>query len=190
MQECLVIVDMQDYFLGNLDSISSKIVNNPIRRTYLIECILREIKNARKKGMPIICLEYADLDYDGDGIFATYTCKEIRLALRNYRKAYYALKDQNDGSEEIIDIMNGVIPRRDIPRNTRTPVKYLNNGEDVKAYICGVNLDACVRETEYGLLDKGHDAVLIADCVRNVYDDDCLDPSMVNSMFNGEKIRA
>lgn len=181
MLECLVIVDMQDYFIGDIGVINGNRIDT--RRGYLVAQTIKHIKIAKKKGIPIICLEYDDIYYECDGITANWTCKEIRDELKYYKKAYYPLKDIDDGSEEVIDVLKGVQPRRGLARNGKRLHKWIKGKQKVSFTVCGVNLDACVHDTVESLKYKGHTVRIIPEATRNVWDDKCIDINTVHREF-------
>lgn len=181
MLECLVIVDMQDYFIGEIGIINGNRIDT--RRGYLVAQIIKHIKIAKKKGIPIICLEYVDMNYYDDCIAATWTCKEIRDELKYYKKAYYALKDIDNGSVAVIDVLTGVQPRRGLARKGKRLHKWIKGNQKVSFTVCGVNLHACVHDTVESLKNKGHTVCIIPEATRNVWNDDCIDMKTVHREF-------
>jgi virulence-associated protein VapD len=113
--EILLIVDMQ----LNFEAASSL----EVRRN-----VLREIKTAINKKMPIIVLEYAD---------SGKTYYDINKALRNYKNVFYVEKQKDDGSS--------VLRKFFVNQLHRFAAKK------VSVNICGVNTGACVWKTAHGL---------------------------------------
>lgn len=107
----LVIIDMQWNFPSSRDA---RLQTN----------IIRQIRLAKKKNYPIICLEYI-----GDG----RTIPKIRKELEDYKNKFFFRKNWDDGSDKILSIKN------------KLPSKFR---------VCGVNTDACVFETVVNLSDE------------------------------------
>lgn len=116
-------------------------------------------------------LEYANLEYDGDGYYATRTHEDIRFEIGNYSRVWYALKDNDCGAEEVLDVMRGVEPRQGLKNGwerQRNPLrKLVKDGKSLTFRICGINLVACVKETIDGLLDEGHHIEIAANATRD-----------------------
>lgn len=108
----LVIIDMQVGFeAANYQDV--------------IEGCAKEIKRARKAGMPIMLVEYDDF---GD------TQSALLNLVEGYRKCIVATKYDDDGSYEV----GQWLKRKNWPSDNLR--------------VCGVNAWCCVRETIWGLL--------------------------------------
>lgn len=92
----------------------------------VISGVIRAIKKAKKNLSDIIVVEYS-----GSG----KTLPDIMRTLRGYRKVHRVQKHKDDGSVPVL-------------RNIR------RNGLGLNLRVCGVNLDACVRRTVWGLVEK------------------------------------
>lgn len=111
MRRALVVVDMQEEFDG------SKICQESVKSL---------IWHTRAKGDWIIVLEY--LGYG-------QTLYPLSIAL-DYDRVFYARKDRDDGSQEVVRILKQVRARVS------------------EFVICGVNASACVLSTINGLMKK------------------------------------
>lgn len=114
MKTTLCIVDMQSKFRTH---------------TQVIEGVLKEIRLAKRRGSPIVVLEYHP---GGD------TIEPIHKELHPYSNLVaFAIKDRDDGSMEFLEAAEerGFTNRR--------------------VRVCGVNGCFCVHDTVYGLLDAG-----------------------------------
>jgi nicotinamidase-related amidase len=131
MPSTLVVVDMQPNFAAT-------------RHLWLINNIKREIKKSFRRREPIVFLEYK---YHG----FTYEC--LKRIVRNYSHKDVAIKQNNNGAKELIDIC--------VQRQFAMD----------KFRFVGVNTDCCVRDTVHGVLDRLPDAKLevIKDCCNTVY---------------------
>jgi nicotinamidase-related amidase len=124
-QSILVLIDMQEKFEASLE-----------RRT--IEAVQSEITLAQKDKRPIIILEYGDPNqwkypqsiYRGD---THAELMDLLLQPRRYDKLVIAEKFGNDGSALVLHWCRQL-------------------GFDTSAFrVCGVNTDACVSATVFGL---------------------------------------
>lgn len=106
----LVVVDMQPYFPTS-------------QPHWLVEAVIKEIKRARKRGEPVILLEYA-----GWGVYGS-TDSRLLACLLGYRKKFVAEKYRDNGGPEVVEL----IETHNLPHE--------------KIRICGVNVNACVRQT-------------------------------------------
>ena len=159
---------MQDYFLGELshlhgvngsDELSENLINN----------IVKQIKWAKKNKLPIICLEYDDLCYEDDGYSAVITHKTIRKNLYKYPLKWYAKKDTDNGYEEVMDVLQGIEPRKGL-RDGKLQ-KLISKKTKMTFRVCGVNLSACVSETICDMIKFSHNVEIVQGTVRNVFDD-------------------
>jgi nicotinamidase-related amidase len=170
MKTALVICDLQPYFTGQLGYIDQFGVKDG-REQALINAACAQVRWAMKRRLPIIVLEYANLEYDGDGYFATRTHDDIRCELGSYQRVWYALKDTDAGHEEVLDVMRGQEPRQGLKNGfyrQRNPLrKMMKANEKMTFRICGVNLIACVKETIDGLLEEGHSIEIAANATRD-----------------------
>lgn len=161
----LVIVDMQDYFLGNLSELYTDhqdIINSFIKN------IIKQIKWAKKNKLPIICLEYDDLYYEDDGYSAVITNKVIREHLNGYPLKWYAKKDTDTGYDEVMDVLCGIEPRKGLMAGKLQ--KLISKKTKMTFRVCGINLHACVRDTVSDMIQFGHIVEIVRGTVRNVYD--------------------
>jgi len=178
ISEALVIVDMQADFLDRMgDEVGEKYAN--IAHKKLMKGVLREVKEAKKKQLPIVCLQYAnqadgfDCPKEAWEYHATHSA--IRKALKGYSRAYFARKDNDDGSEEVLDVLHGVEPRNELdkpsfrgkPNKLR---KFITDEHKMIDFtVVGVNADACVASTCGGLIDASHKCRVPADASLNVW---------------------
>lgn len=177
--EALVIVDMQDDFL---DRALSENDNEHATRSInkLIKGILREVKAAREKRIPIICLTYANQEDGFDTPKESWeyhaTDGEIRNALKGYSRVYHAQKDDDGGGEMVMDILEGRVPRLGLEKPSykgKRPKlrKYITDTcKMIDFTVVGVNADACVISTCGDLVDAGHKCRVPADAAMNVWD--------------------
>lgn len=170
--EALVIVDMQEDFLHAVDSDSAM--------NTLLNSVLREVKIARGKRIPIICLTYANQEDGFDDPKESWeyhaTIPEIRNALKGYSRVYHAQKDDDGGGEMVMDILEGVEPRLGLEKpsfrgklpNLR---KYITDPCKIIDFtVVGVNSDACVLATCGDLIDAGHKCRVPCNATMNVWD--------------------
>jgi nicotinamidase-related amidase len=183
--EALVIVDMQEDFLGMM-GMPMDGNGNPdydlAATAYkkLMKGILREVRESKRKRLPIICLQYANQEDGFDSPRSSWayhaTDSKIRKALKGYSRAFYVWKDNDDGSEEVLDVLNGVMPRNELDTPT-----YKGKANKLRKFITdehkmidftvvGVNADACVKATCGGLVDASHKCRVPADASMNVLD--------------------
>jgi nicotinamidase-related amidase len=187
INEALVIVDMQDDFLERMgddpsDGEPCDDVDWWVRGCYkkLLNGILREVKEAKRKRLPIICLQYANQEDGFDSPKESWeyhaTDAAIRKALKGYSRAYFAWKDTDDGSDEVGDVLHGLEPRlgldkpsfRGKPNKLR---KFITNPHKIIDFtVVGVNANACVASTCRGLVDVSHKCRVPADAAMNVWD--------------------
>ena len=104
----LCIVDVQTGFVSH---------------EYARDGVKEEIDNAIQRGWTIVVLEYV-----GYG----RTDKGIRDKMANYDKVFYALKNDDNGADELITILS-----------------HLGVGSPREVRFCGVNTCCCVRDTAY-----------------------------------------
>lgn len=112
MSYTLVVVDMQFSFSAS-------------RNPKTIRNCEKQILQAMKNKCPIIFLEFKDYGP---------TLPELATLVESYNKAYFLTKSENDGSEEVLELLK----KKRLPRRTFK--------------VCGVNTDFCVLETVSGLL--------------------------------------
>lgn len=203
--EALVIVDMQEDFLGMIgDAWTNGVANiNYVDKTEkaynkLMKGILREVKEAKRKRLPIICLQYANQEDGFDSPKESWeyhaTNSTIRKALKGYSRAYYVWKDEDDGSEEVLDVLNGVEPRLclDKPSFRGKPNKLRKFITDecriIDFTVVGVNADACVKATCGGLIDASHKCRVPADASMNVLDCTFADESSGLNEMDGVRL--
>jgi len=180
----LIVCDLQPYFTGELGTTDQFGVKDG-REQALIDAACAQVRWAKRNRLPIIVLEYANLEYDGDGYFATRTHDDIRAEIGDYSRAWYALKDTDSGAEEVLGLMHGEEPRLGLMngwKRHRNPLrKMAKHGAEMTFRICGVNLVACVKETVDGLRDWGHKVEIAANATRDcegditAYDARCWD---------------
>lgn len=101
----LCVVDMQDFFSTSV---------------YCLDGVLKEIKLAMRRKAPIVVLEYNGCGRSTD---------PIRKVLRNYRKKRYVTKHDDDGGQELLEILDK------------------KGWSQEKIRFAGVNRSACVLET-------------------------------------------
>lgn len=118
----LVVVDMQSYF---------KTTGEPS----VIKACQREIKLAIRRKAGIIFLEFGSF---GD------TMAELKDLVTGYDKAYFAVKNRNDGSAQVYSL----ITRHNLYHNVR---------------VTGVNTSYCVYETVVGLTSYHGSVTVVAD---------------------------
>ena len=170
--EALVIVDMQEDFLHMIDSDSAM--------NTLLSGILREVKEAKSKRLPIICLTYANQEDGFDDPKESWeyhaTIPEIRNALKGYSRVYHAQKDDDGGGEMVMDILEGVEPRLGLEKPSfrgKLPKLRKHITDECKMIdftVVGVNASACVAATCGDLVDAGHKCRVPADAAMNVWD--------------------
>ena len=182
--EALIVVDMQDYFLGNMvhDGGGQERLNG------FIENVCREVKLARSKRIPIIMLEYGGLDYDGDGYYATITNDDILCELKGYSRKYFAEKMDDCGSEEVLSVLYGDADNVVLRRGSSPVRKWGKWGEPMSVRVVGCNLDACLMETVRGLSRVPRMNVkVVADAAMNVYDTRSCDADWKEEHFGNSK---
>jgi nicotinamidase-related amidase len=160
----LVVVDMQDYFLGNMVHDGG----GQGRLDRLLDNVVDEVFKARKNRLPIFMLEYAGLDYEGDGYSAVITNERILDAVSGYSRKYFIPKSDDGGAEELMDVMEG---SGSTIRNSSPSRKWYKYGDKMTLRVCGVNLDACLLATVSPLVLYPRMKVeVVADASANVYD--------------------
>jgi nicotinamidase-related amidase len=173
--ECLVIVDMQDWFLNEM---SDKVSISTYKK--LMTGVNREIATAKKKRLPIVVLEFAYLETgfdDAEHDEYTRTTREIRNQLKGYGRAYYVLKNDDDGATEVIKTLQGINTKSvtTLPRETggkRNPLReWIKDGEAANFTVVGVNASACVAETCRGIVryNRHHTIKVPHDASLDVY---------------------
>lgn len=179
LQAALIIVDMQADFLDRAGDDCGEEAGAAASKK-LMAGVLREVKEAMRKRLPIVCLTYTDQDdgfeHPAESWAYHATDEAIRKALKGYTRAYYALKDTDDGSEEVTSVLEGVEPRRgmDKPSYRGKPNKlrkFITDGHSscVDFTVVGVNASACVAATCEGLVDCGHICHVPADAAMDVW---------------------
>jgi nicotinamidase-related amidase len=179
--EALVIVDMQDDFLERMGDEGFMCIDE-VRAAYrkLLKGILREVKEAKRKRIPIVCLTYANQEDGFDSPKESWeyhaTDSKIRAALKGYSRVYHAQKDDDGGGEMVMDILEGVEPRLGLERPSyrgKLPKlrKYITDEHKMIDFtVVGVNADACVLCTCNDLVDAGHKCRVPSDAAMNVWD--------------------
>ena len=117
MDKTLIIIDMQPFF---------DTANDP----NTIKEVIKLVKQANKRGSPIIVVEYNDLYEE---IEHNCTIASIMTEVKKNKHFIIVSKDRDDGSQEIIQAA----------KDHGISLKYTQ--------ICGVNTGACVRSTVEGL---------------------------------------
>jgi len=164
MIDALIIVDMQKYFLDQLSV--GTMTQNRKAVTKLVEAVNKQATWAMEHKVPIIVLEYDTEDESGN---QSRTDWRIRRNLQFYKRKWYAMKDTDDGGEEVLEVMHGCEPRRGLVEKHRL-VNLAGRKDEFTFNICGVNLDACVYETANSLLCDGHAVRLVHEATRNTWD--------------------
>jgi len=148
LKEVLIIIDMQPYFTA---SQSESCIN---------ACQL-EITNAIDKNNPIVFVEY-DLDQVFKNLteHSKVTDQRLLSLVDNYSKAFSLLKDDDNGSKEIIKILRMLKAEGEIDSATQTNLR-----------VCGVNTDICVYKTIKSLSQKlpKSNIVLVKDACNSLY---------------------
>lgn len=132
----LTIIDMQSGFCGNNSYYHGDVNGLEELEQEMIKNIINKIKEYKSKNLPIIFVEYADIEF-GE------TIADIMNELVDYKHAHCVHKLQNSGA-------------REIARKIREKNMFTDTIE-----IVGVNYDACVKETHKGLVKMGYDAVIV-----------------------------
>lgn len=166
----LIVCDLQPYFTGELGIIDQFGVKDG-REQALVNAVRAQVRWAKKHRIAIIVLEYANLEYDDGGYYATRTHDDIRFEIGNYSRAWYALKDTDAGHEEVLDVMRGEEPRLGLKNGWKRHInplrKLMKPADEVTFRVCGVNLCACLAESINGLLDEGHAIEIAANASRD-----------------------
>jgi nicotinamidase-related amidase len=97
------------------------------KKESLLKVVKNEINKAKSNNYPIICLRYY-----GCGDFHKSLLDEIG----DYMKKYEISKSEDDGSKEVVELCEKI---------------SFTSGEII---VCGVNTDACVKQTVLGLKIK------------------------------------
>lgn len=130
--DCLVIIDMQPDFDTS---------NEP----WLIERVCERVKEAKRAGLAIIRVEYADQCYGPKFVYRRgETHDEILREIGEYNKVVRIIKNTDDGGEDI----NKVLQRK----------KWTGH-----LYVCGVNVQFCIKETVMTLRGLGYDVSILKD---------------------------
>lgn len=124
----LVVVDMQDAFSAS-------------RESSVLKACQREIMAAIRQKYAIIFLEF---EHSGS------THSELTDLVKNYDKAYFKTKPDNDGSYEV----NEVVKQRNLCHNVR---------------VVGVNTSYCVYDTVEGLRNYPGKITVVADACNCTY---------------------
>jgi len=203
LQSALVIVDMQDDFLERMGDDFSDDEQcedaDLVQKCYkkLLNGIIREVKEAKKKRLPIVCLQYANQydEFDTPRFWAHYaTTAAIRKALKGYSRAYFVWKDTDSGADEVMDVLEGVEPRLGVdtltykgkPNELR---KFITNKRKMIDFtVAGVNAAACVAATCDGLVSMGHKCRVPADAAMNVWDCTFADESDNLDFLDGVRV--
>jgi nicotinamidase-related amidase len=167
----LIVVDVQGYYLQNLSQMYSDY--GEIIRDFL-NGIVKQIQWAKKNHLPIICLEYGGLYYDVGGYSSVITHKTIRKNLYKYPLKWYAEKRTNSGYQEIMNVLMGDKPYHGIRKYSGELKRIINKRDKMTFRVCGVNQDACVKETVEDMLKENHTVEIVHGTIRNVYDDEPL----------------
>lgn len=131
MTATLVVVDMQEEFETAFDP-------------NVVIGVTKEIINTMQKGGAIVFLEYLNCGSVHEGFYDL---------VRNYDKKSFVIKEDNDGSEELL---------REIE---------IRDFNDQWLRVCGVNSNCCVYETIDGILGKScHTHVDIVKSACGTYD--------------------
>jgi nicotinamidase-related amidase len=203
INEALVVVDMQEDFLGMAgdafqddESADERDVMAAVGK--LMRGVLREVEAAKRKQLPIVCLQYANQEDGFDDPKESWeyhaTAAEIRKALKGYPRAFYVWKDNDDGSEETLDVLNGVMPRNMLDksafRGKRNKLRKFITDEHkmIDFTVVGVNADACVAATCCGLIDAGYKCRVPSDASMNVRDCTFADESSELDNIDGVRI--
>ncbi len=195
--EALIIVDMQDDFLDRMsDEVGDEVAAAAYKK--LIKGILREVKEAKRKRLPIVCLQYYGMDDGFDSPRSSWcyhaTDTAIRKALKGYSRAFYAWKDDDSGAEEVMDVLNGLKPRLGLDTDTYKGKpnklrKFITDEHKMIDFtVVGVNADACVADTCAGLIDASHKCRVPADAALNVWDCVFADESSELDEIDGVRI--
>jgi nicotinamidase-related amidase len=118
----LVVVDMQSYFAAS-------------RFKRVRQVVLWEVHRARQHGWPIVLLEADDCGQ---------TLGSIRLAVKDYHRAFRMTKWEEDGSDKVAMTLEGGVTRSKSVR------------------VVGVNTDQCVYATVAGLRSLGYQVTVNA----------------------------
>lgn len=150
----LVVIDMQPFFLNDMDGRSHKPLVN---RTASL------VREARENGWPVIIVEYYLKQYihTWSGTKKAFdewisTDKRIMDELKWYRNKHVVIKDRDDGGRHVLRCI----------RENKLPCDVV---------ICGVNTSACVRTTASSLVKLGNtvrrslDMTLVSCCIRNTW---------------------
>lgn len=128
----LVVIDMQNYFFKR-NLAEKNIIKDRIKKI----CKLCELWIHR--GLPIIVVEYNLKPIHNKTQHDVPTCVKIRNTIKGYQNVTRVIKDSDDGSRELMDKFNEMQVR---PK---------------EMHVCGINLNACVRDTVWGLFMKSND---------------------------------
>ena len=134
-RKTLVIVDMQPYFEAS-----------NCKRTQ--DEIIRLIDEAKKNDDYIIILEYALDEEWGDR-----THDSIINAIGMYDKCFTGLKEDDDGSDVVDDIVTS---------------HCLKTNDMI---VCGVNAHACVKSTALGLSNRYQSVTVVGKACNDPYKD-------------------
>jgi len=184
INEALVVVDMQEDFLGmaGIDYDGKRLDGDFITESLnkLMRGVLREVEAAKSKQLPIVCLQYANQEDGFDDPKESWeyhaTAAEIRKSLKAYPRVFYVWKDNDDGSEETLDALAGKMPRNMLDksafRGKRNKLRKFitDDSKMIDFTVVGVNADACVVSTCGGLIDAGYKCRVPADASMNVRD--------------------
>lgn len=112
------------------------------------EC-LALISGAKEEKRMIVILEYGHRDVPSD------TLQVIKDAVKDYPKAHRVMKNDDDGSS----YMQKYFSRKKIK-----PKEFV---------LCGVNKDACVKDTARGLANKGYIVHVVKKACNGTYGGFC-----------------
>lgn len=116
------------------------------RKDKVIRECQRLIKHFKANNLPIIILEYIGCDD---------TLKELKRLYKDYPLAKTLIKRCDDGSNQI-------------HKHFKTNGLNLNKRDEIEIVICGVNIDACVISTTWGLVKKGYNVRVIKSACNTV----------------------
>jgi nicotinamidase-related amidase len=151
--KALLIIDMQRCYEAARDEETQKNIEE-------------QIKKFKKEELPIIFVEYTHYR-EGYGTCRTLPC--LTSLVKNYGKAFVVTKYDDDGATELYTFF------------TQINLDYCGGWEAriKEIVVCGVNLNACVKETIDSLselMPKTKMTVMKECCNSNAYDwDECVE---------------
>ena len=165
MIDALIIVDMQNYFLNRVNRGTMSKSKKAVMR--LIEQVNKQVDWAMENGLPIIALEYAVSGWLTSEA-ESRTNWRIRQRMRFYKNKWYVLKNEDNGSMEVIDAMHGNEPSSGLAEHRRM-VNLAGRKDTLTFRLCGINLDACVSRTACGLVREGHNVEVVTGATCNAW---------------------